>query len=248
MRASDKRAQYVGEDYVAASGAIMRDLFQSDDGGWLQDVGLLDRLVAEKLERDAQAIRVEGWKWVEVATDFPYGHTYGLRHICGERQPLTDEETATLDALRAEAEQLEEAHAGADEIPEEVDQRLGEIETAIAAIEERPVSFDPGDIVRAGAFVSIDGSGRLRIERGYVRPEDEARIEEPEGTDSEEEIEANASSAAASVASKTVAPNGGAVRSEPAEDEDEGLQASARQIAHRTHRLSHVSAARGDRQ
>ena len=183
VRASDKRAQYVGEDYVAASGAIMRDLFQSDDGGWLQDVGLLDRLVAEKLERDAQAIRVEGWKWVEVATDFPYGHTYGLRHICGERQPLTDEETATLDALRAEAEQLEEAHAGADEIPEEVDQRLGEIETAIAAIEERPVSFDPGDIVRAGAFVSIDGSGRLRIERGYVRPEDEARIEEPEGTE-----------------------------------------------------------------
>ena len=224
VRASEKRAQYVGEDYVAASGAIMRDLFQSDDGGWLQDVGLLDRLVAEKLERDAQAIRVEGWKWVEVATDFPYGHTYGLRHICGEHQPLTDEETATLDALRAEAEQLEEAHAGADEIPEEVDQRLGEIETAIAAIEERPVSFDPGDIVRAGAFVSIDGSGRLRIERGYVRPEDEARIEEPEGTDSEEEIEANASSAAASVASKTVAPNGGAVRSEPAEDEDEGLK------------------------
>ncbi len=224
VRASDKRAQYVGEDYVAAGGAVMRDLFQNDDGGWLQDVGLLDRLVAEKLERDAQAIRVEGWKWVEVATDFPYGHTYGLRHICGEHQPLTDEETATLDALRAEAEQLEEAHAGADEIPEEVDQRLGEIETAIAAIEERPVSFDPGDIVRAGAFVSIDGSGRLRIERGYVRPEDEARIEEPEGTDSEEEIEANASSAAASVASKTVAPNGGAVRSEPAEDEDEGLK------------------------
>ena len=55
VRASDKRAQYVGEDYIAAGGAIMRDLFQSDDGGWLQDVALLDRLVAEKLERDARA-------------------------------------------------------------------------------------------------------------------------------------------------------------------------------------------------
>jgi ParB family chromosome partitioning protein len=71
VRASDKRAQYVGEDYVAAGGAVMRDLFQNDDGGWLRDVGLLDRLVAEKLERDAQAVRIEGWKWVEVATDFP---------------------------------------------------------------------------------------------------------------------------------------------------------------------------------
>ncbi len=55
VRASDKRAQYAGKDYVAAGGGVMRDLFQSDDGGWLQDVGLLDRLVAEKLERDAQA-------------------------------------------------------------------------------------------------------------------------------------------------------------------------------------------------
>ncbi len=225
VRASDKRAQYVGEDYVAAGGAIMRDLFQSDDGGWLQDVGLLDRLVAVKLERDAQAVSVQGWKWVEVATDFPYGHTYGLRHICGERQPLTDEQAATLDALRAEAEQLEEAHAEADEIPEEVDQRLGEIETAIAAIEERPVNYDPADIARAGAFVSIDGSGRLRIERGYVRPEDEAPIAEPEPIESEVETGRAAPTATATAASKAaVANGGGAVQSEPAEDEDEGLK------------------------
>ena len=97
---------------------------------------------------------------------------------------MTEEETATLEALRAEAEQLEEAHADADEIPEEVDQRLGEIETAIAAIEERPVNYDPVDIARAGAFVSIDGSGRLRIERGYVRPEDEAPMEDARGRSS----------------------------------------------------------------
>ena len=208
VRASDKRAQYAGEDYVAAGGVVMRDLFQSDDGGWLQDVGLLDRLVAEKLERDAQAIRAEGWKWVEVATDFPYGHSYGLRHIAGERQPLTDEETATLDALRAEAEQLEEAHAEADEIPEEVDQRLGEIETAIAAIEERPVNYDPADIARAGAFVSIDGSGRLRIERGYVRPEDEAPIVEPEPTESEADSGMAAPTPTLAAASKTAQSNG----------------------------------------
>ena len=86
VRASDKRAQFVGiEAYEAAGGTIMRDLFQQDDGGWLQDPALLDRLVAEKLEREAEAIRAEGWKWAEVAIDFPYGHTYGLRHIAGEQ-------------------------------------------------------------------------------------------------------------------------------------------------------------------
>ena len=225
VRASDKRAQYAGEDYVAAGGVIMRDLFQSDDGGWLQDVGLLDRLVAEKLGRDAQAIRAEGWKWVEVATDFPYGHSYGLRHIAGERQPLTDEETAALDALRAEAEQLEEAHADANEIPEDVDQRLAEIETAITAIEERPLNYDSAEIARAGAFVSIDGSGRLRIERGYVRPEDEAPITEPEPTESEADsgmADTTPTMAAASKAAQS--KDGGAVQSEPAEEEDEGLK------------------------
>jgi ParB family chromosome partitioning protein len=49
VRASDKRAQYAGAEYAGAGGPVMRDLFQPDDGGWLHDVGLLDRLVAEKL-------------------------------------------------------------------------------------------------------------------------------------------------------------------------------------------------------
>jgi ParB family chromosome partitioning protein len=74
LRASDKRAQFVGiEAYQAAGGAIMRDLFQQDDGGWLQDPVLLDRLVAERLEREGDAVRAEGSKWAQVATDFPYG-------------------------------------------------------------------------------------------------------------------------------------------------------------------------------
>ena len=224
VRACDKRAQYVGEDYVAAGGAVMRDLFQNDDGGWHQDARLLDRLVAEKLERDAGSVRAEGWKWVEVATDLPYGHTYGLRHICGEREPMIDEQAATLDALRAESAQLEEEHAGADEIPEEVDLRLAEIETAIAAIEERPVVYDPGDIARAGAFVSVDGSGHLRIERGYVRPEDDATVAAPEPDDPLVESGPGAEGPNA-VAAKAAAPNAdGAIHSEPAEDEDEGLR------------------------
>ena len=71
VRASDKRAQFIGLDaYTEAGGVILRDLFQGDDGGWLQDVGLLDMLVAEKLREQSEAIRAEGWKWIEVAPDF----------------------------------------------------------------------------------------------------------------------------------------------------------------------------------
>jgi ParB family chromosome partitioning protein len=93
VRASDKRAQLVGiAEYEAAGGIVLRDLFESDDGGWLQDPALLDRLVAEKLEREAESVRTEGWKWVEVAPDFPYGHTYGLRRLSGKEVPLTKKE------------------------------------------------------------------------------------------------------------------------------------------------------------
>ena len=227
VRASDKRAQYVGEDYLAAGGPIMRDLFQSDDGGWLQDVPLLERLVAGKLARDAEPIQAEGWKWVETALDFPYGHTYGLRHLQGERQPLSDEEATTREALRLEADQLEAAYSDADEIPEDVDARLAEIETALEAMEDRPVIYAPDEIARAGVFVSIDGSGRLRIERGYVRPEDEAPIEEPETLTGEGETEdvGEAPLSTAALAHGAATDGDDVLRSGAAEDEeDEGLR------------------------
>ena len=186
VRASDKRAQFVGlADYEAAGGVVLRDLFESDDGGWLQDPALLDKLVAEKLEREAEAIRAEGWKWVEVAPEFPYGHTYGLRRLSGTEVAMTEDEVAARDALKAEFDKLEDTYAEADEIPEEVDRRLGEIETALEAFEQRPILYDAAEVTRAGAFVSIDTSGALRVERGYVRPEDEA----PVAPDEEEEDE-----------------------------------------------------------
>ncbi len=91
---------------------------------------LLDRLVTEKLKAEAETIAAEGWKWIAVAVDFPYGHTNGLRELEGEPADLTEEEQATLDALNAEYDKLEADYQDADELPDEIDQRLGEIEAA----------------------------------------------------------------------------------------------------------------------
>ena len=217
VRASDKRAQFVGiAAYQAAGGTILRDLFQQDDGGWLQDPVLLDRLAAEKLEREAEAVRAEGWKWVEVGSDFPYGHTYGLRHISGEPVAMTGEEVATGEALRSEYQKLEEAHANADELPEDVDARLGEIETALAALDSRPMKYDAAEIARAGVFVSIDGSGALRTERGYVRPEDEPPVPESEP-------ETGPSAAVDAIAAEGAEREVASSAHQKAPEEDEGL-------------------------
>jgi len=230
VRASDRRAQYVGLDaYVDADGAILRDLFQTDDGGWLQDAGLLDLMVAEKLREDAETIQAEGWHWVEVDTDFPYGHTYGMRRMAGEAEPMTDEEAATYDALKTEFEKLEAEHADADELPEEIDARLGEIETALETLQDRPIRFEEDELARAGAFVSIDSSGRLRVERGYVRPEDEPALPSEDQPD--------ADTADADVDDTDVDPDAGAPHDE--EDEDDGIKPLSDRLvteltAHRT--------------
>jgi ParB family chromosome partitioning protein len=238
VRASDKRAQFIGvEAYLEAGGTILRDLFQGDDGGWLQDVALVNRLVAEKLEREADAIRTEGWKWIEVAPDFAYGHSYGLRQLRGGAVQLTAEEQSARDALQAEYDRLEETNAETEELSEEVDRRLAEIETALAAFDERPMMFDPAEIVRAGAFVSIDGAGRLRVERGYMRPEDERPVE-------------TVTDAAADDGQDTQAQSEPEIDSQPEPEsreleEDEGLKPLPERLmteltAHRTLALRHA--------
>ncbi len=80
VRASDRRAVFVGVDaYEAAGGRMLNYLFQGDDGGWFEDPALLDRLVTEKLQAKAERIAVEIWKWIEVSPDLPYGYSSALR-------------------------------------------------------------------------------------------------------------------------------------------------------------------------
>ncbi|MEJ1967065.1 MAG: ParB/RepB/Spo0J family partition protein [Rhizomicrobium sp.] len=196
VEASDRRALFVGlSDYEAAGGIVMRDLFDDDDSGYLQDPALLDRLVIEKLKAEAVPISAEGWKWVTVAVDYSYGHTQGLRRIVGTVVDLTDEEREQREALRAEFEEIEEQYAQADEYPDDVDQRLGEIEVQLEAFEVRPTRYDTADIARAGAFVSLAPDGSLRIERGYVRPEDERPAETGDAVETGDEDTADGASA-----------------------------------------------------
>jgi len=177
VAARDKRALFIGLDaYQAEGGTVLRDLFSQNDDGWLQDVALLERLVAAKLTSEAETIKAEGWRWIQIAQEFPYGHTGGLRRVVGEMQSLSDEEHAKREALRDEMAEIEVRYfqESDEDLPEKIDRRLAEIETELDGFEDRPVIYDPADIACAGVFVSIDGDGRLKIERGYVRPEDEA--------------------------------------------------------------------------
>ena len=176
VRASDRRAQFVGVDaYEAAGGVVMRDLFEHDEGGWLQDPALLDRLVTEKLKAEAEAIAAEGWKWIAVAVDFPYGHTNGLRRLDGEPAELTEEERATLRALNAEYDRLE---TGIRRTPTNCPTRS----TSVSARSRRRLRhsrLDRSSTIRPTSPAPASSSASTptaccSIDRGYVRPEDEA--------------------------------------------------------------------------
>jgi ParB family transcriptional regulator, chromosome partitioning protein len=221
VRASDKRVRFVGiEAYEAAGGAVSRDLFQNDDGGWLDDPALLDRLVAQKLKLEAETIAAEGWRWIEAATELPFGYTHGLRRIDGRAAELTDDEQSQLDTAQAEYNSLSDEYQDAEELPDEVDTRLGELEAIIASFEERPVVFDRDEVARAGAFVNLRSDGKLAVERGYIRPGVERQAGgDDAGVDSGDDHAAggNGSSTGRTDAVITVAGE----KADPEDDEDD---------------------------
>lgn len=175
---TDRRVRFIGIDaYTEAGGYVMRDLFSTDEDGWLQDPALVELLVNEKLNEIAEEIGAEGWKWVEAAIDLPYGCEHGKRRITGTTVPLTDEEQARLDALVEEYDRIGEKYQDGSDLPDEVDARLTEIDAELTSLNIRPVTYDPAEQARAGVFISLTQDGRLRIDRGYVQPEDEPAVE-----------------------------------------------------------------------
>ena len=176
VHASNKRAVFVGiAAYQAAGGLVLRDLFEQDGGGWLQDPALLDRLVSDKLAQEAATVRAEGWKWVEAVETLPYGYRAGLRLIPGNTV-LTEAETAALDALHVEYDALSAQYDGVEELPDEADAKFAELEEALAAFETPTPRFTAEETAIAGAFVSVAPNGQLQVDRGYVRPEDEPPV------------------------------------------------------------------------
>lgn len=173
VAATERRARFVGlAAYVEAGGTILRDLFTEDSGGYLEDVALLDLLVTARLGREADALRAaEGWKWTEPHLDFPHAH--GMRRAYPHPVELSAEDRSALHALQTEFDWLTEQHQTADELPDEVDARFGELETQIEQLEAKRQGYDLSDVARGGAFVILNHDGTIRIERGFIRPEDD---------------------------------------------------------------------------
>jgi ParB family chromosome partitioning protein len=170
--AGDRRAQFVGVTaYRRAGGHILRDLFQPEHDGYLTDVAVLDRLVIEKLEAEAAAIRTEGWSWVEIMPTINHEHLRRLRRVYPERELPTEEQQAAIDALTARYDALVEEHG--DDPPDEIMAEIEELSDKIDALSDGVERWLPEDLTRAGAMIGIGHDGKLAVARGLVRAEDD---------------------------------------------------------------------------
>jgi ParB family transcriptional regulator, chromosome partitioning protein len=180
--ASDNLARFVTlAAYEAAGGPVRRDLFAKDDDGvFLLDAGLLERLALEKLKAEAENIRAEGWKWVEALPEFDYGSRGEFRMRRPEQLPLSEEAAAEQKLL---ADEYQSLFDNLREDDEETSARLDEIESRIEELEDTECAFTPDVLAIAGAVVTIGDDGELEVVRGLVRPEDEPEAEHGDRTE-----------------------------------------------------------------
>jgi ParB family chromosome partitioning protein len=174
VSASDRRALFVGEeDYVAAGGRIERDLFaEADDARWL-DVALLERLASEKMQALAAATAAEqGLAFVRPTLESWIGHpaTEGLRRVPVELPPLTDEESARVDALESEIGELVgllEEEETDDAAREEAEAKIRTLDGEIDAITDKPPVIDDELKPTVGTFLLLDPEGRPKLDTRF---------------------------------------------------------------------------------
>jgi ParB family transcriptional regulator, chromosome partitioning protein len=171
VRSDDRCAVFVGaKAYEAAGGSIIRDLFDSEGGGFFADAELLHRLALEKLQGYAATVAAESWRWTETALEFDHERCAEMRRIIPKPVPLSKAERKRLRKLDARYKALFDRYPDGDVSPD-VAARMERIEAAVEALQKE--EYKAKDMAMAGAFVTLAHDGSVRVERGLVRPEDE---------------------------------------------------------------------------
>ena len=168
-------ARFVGvEAYEAAGGAVTRDLFadEDDNGVWLDDPALLDRLATAKLEAAANDLRPE-WKWAEARLDMDWSANARFGRIISTPATPTEEERAEIGRLDVREDELtnlddEEWTEALVEEADAIEARNDEIKASLEARAE----FLEADRAISGCIATIREDGELRLIKGLVRPED----------------------------------------------------------------------------
>ena len=181
-------ARFLGiEAYETAGGAVTRDLFadEDDNGVWLDDPVLLDKLATARLEAAADQIRPE-WKWAEARLDMDWSAIARFGRIVSTPATPTEEELAELERLEVREDEM--TNLDDEEWTEELVEEADAIETRndeLKASLEARAEFLDADRAISGCIATIREDGELRLIKGLVRPEDmpQRKAGSEDGTD-----------------------------------------------------------------
>ena len=168
-------ARFVGvEAYEAAGGATTRDLFadEDDNGVWLDDPELLNKLATAKLESAANDLRPE-WKWAEARIEMDWNAIVRFGRIVSTPATPTEEERAELERLETREDELTnlDDEEWTEALVEEADAIEARNDELKASLEARAEYLD-ADRAISGCIATIREDGELRLIKGLVHPED----------------------------------------------------------------------------
>jgi ParB family transcriptional regulator, chromosome partitioning protein len=185
--ATDKRVRFVGlSAYEAEGGAVRRDLFADEEQGtYVADTATLMRLVNDKLQGMADAVKAEGWKWVEVQPDLDHQFVSRHKRVYAPKAPLPSELAAEVEALEKERDALEQSlqDSGEDADNQEVWDQIESLTDRLNAIgQSRTCVYEEDVKARCGVVVSVGHDGEAELIRGLVRKEDQVELGASEST------------------------------------------------------------------
>ncbi|MHA6834457.1 ParB/RepB/Spo0J family partition protein [Ralstonia pseudosolanacearum] len=168
--------RFVGLDaYEAAGGGIRRDLFaEGDNGVYLTDAALIDRLAQDKLTSIADEVRREGWAWVESVPAATYADLQAFQRAPKERRKPNAREAKRIAKLQAKEQEIGEALEAAlesedEEKAEALDDEGRRVGEQLEALEAELLAYVPTVRAAAGVVVTLDRQGEPVIHRGLLR-------------------------------------------------------------------------------
>lgn len=154
--------------YEAAGGTVTRDLFSSEDEGFMDDAALVRRLAIEKLETKAAELRAD-WAWAKPVLDLDYGFRAQFDVVEPQPAELPPEIAAELEQIEKRLAEIEEL--ADDDLPDEVMTEAATLEErrdVLIETTEALAVYAPEDRAVAGCIVTIGEDGDFLIYQGLV--------------------------------------------------------------------------------
>lgn len=195
IRATDRRVRFVTlEAYKAAGGGIKRDLFEdSEDTIFLTDAPILNDLYLEKVNKQADIVKAEGWNWVQVCHDgISWSDVEKFDQAQHKNVALSKSDQIDLKDYEKELEALRDKDYG--DLTAEEERRLAHLEFLVETLEDKKKSWSEKIMASAGCLIAVNDDGFLDIRRGLMTKQD-AKKQKAEEKKKDKGVEDDADSA-----------------------------------------------------